>query len=198
MGEKIFTGESMRKKDARPPGYYWLSLFFVAGVAILTGYFIGLEKGSGEKEPFVTKKDAALRNDFPTVASESPAPKVTRSIEKLIMEKACSEGEDIRPTLNVTYHYAGYLLNAIGGRSYLFRRSIRFRLLVSYYCLLIIHDADRKGKNSYGIDIFPFIPQVREEMSLYPDFGFQEEYLAKLDGLLNYYSQRRKRNPHAD
>ena len=93
--------------------------------------------------------------------------------------------------MHVLYPYAGYLINSIGGRAYLFRRSPAFRLLVSYYCLLIVHEADKTGKNSYGIDIYPQVQMLREEMSYYNDFLFQKTYLDKLDDLSNYYAERR-------
>ncbi len=93
--------------------------------------------------------------------------------------------------MDVLYPYAGYLINSIGGRAYLFRRRVALRLLVSYYCLLIIHEADKNGKNSYGIDIFPQIAMLREEMSYHHDFYFQKTYIRKLDDLSNYYLKKR-------
>ena len=103
----------------------------------------------------------------------------------------CPDKERIKPSMNVLYPYAGYLINSIGGRAYLFRRRVALRLLISYYCLLIIHEADKTGKNSYGIDIFPQIAMVREEMRYHDDFYFQKAYLQKLDELSNYYLQKR-------
>ena len=292
----------MRKKESGRT-WYWLSLFVVAGAAILTGYYIGLEKGFELKEAFTIKRDSATNKASPTATPASPVPKVTIPIEKikrrmpfeldydcvqiergvreffqdldtrgyiqrldpkmdtyeifrilmrklsakppipagegndtsimtrnifhlsraldknelqmireiirneadtleidfnlffkwLMPDKECSDMRGIRPSFDVAYQYAGFLLNSIGGRSVLFRRSIRFRLLVSYYSLLIIHEADRKGKNSYGIDIFPYIHRIKQEMSLYPDFEFQEDYIQNLDELLSYYVQKRNR-----
>jgi len=109
----------------------------------------------------------------------------------LIMEGQCLDREGIRPSLDVKYQYAGFLLNTIGGRAYLFRRSLELRLLVSYYCLLIIHEADKRGKNSYGIDIFPIITEVKDEISIYPDFYFQKEYIDQLNLLERYYLEKR-------
>jgi len=290
----------MRKRESGRI-WYWLSLLVVAGAAILTGYYMGLEKGFELKEAFTINSDSATNKASPTAPPASPGQKVTipiegtkrrmpfeldydcvqvergvreffqeldtkgyvqrlnpkmdtyesfrvlmrklsanppipagegndtsimtrnifhlfRALDKnelrmireiirneedlleinlnlffkwLMPDKACSDTTGIRPSSDVVYHYAGFLLNSIGGRSYLFRRSIRFRLLVSYYSLLIIHEADRKGKNSYGIDIFPYIHQIKQEMSLYPDFDFQEDYIQNLDKLMSYYVQKR-------
>jgi hypothetical protein len=96
-----------------------------------------------------------------------------------------------RPTPEVLYEYAGFFLNTIGGRAYMFRRAPELRLLVSYYCLLIVHEADLAGKNNYGIDIFPYIEPLREEISQYTQLQFQAEYLERLETMDDYYSKRR-------
>lgn len=109
----------------------------------------------------------------------------------LMLGTRCPDPEGLRPPPEVLYKYAGYFLNTIGGRAYLFRRPSPLRLLVSYYSLLIIHEADKNGINNYGIDIFPFIASLKNDMSVYPNFLFQKEYLRKLDDLSDYYLQRR-------
>jgi hypothetical protein len=111
--------------------------------------------------------------------------------EWLTTGNRCPDKNRIKPSMNVLYPYAGYLINSIGGRAYLFRRRPALRLLVSYYCLLIVHEADKTGKNSYGIDIYPQVATLREEMSYHDDFLFQKTYLDTLDDLSNYYSERR-------
>lgn len=103
----------------------------------------------------------------------------------------CPDPEGVRPSQAMLYHYAGFFLNTIGGRAYLFRRPLRLRLLGTYYSLLIIHEADIEGRNLYGIDPFPYIAPLVKEIELYPDFRFRETYLAKLESLEKYYSQRR-------
>jgi hypothetical protein len=104
----------------------------------------------------------------------------------------CPDPEGVRPSMEMLYHYAGFFINTTGGRVCLFRRSSDIRLLVSYYCLLIINEADKKGGNSYGIDILPYIEPIREEILLHPHFHFQSEYINTLDGLQKYYQSRRK------
>jgi len=109
----------------------------------------------------------------------------------LMLGDRCPDREQIRPPLDVLYKYAGFFLNTIGGRAYLFRRPMGVRLLISYYCLLIIHEADKRGKNSYGIDIVPEIVPLAKEISIFPDFMFQSEYLHRLTKLQNYYLAKR-------
>lgn len=109
----------------------------------------------------------------------------------LLVGGQCPDPEGIRPSLEVLYQYAGFFLNTVGGRAYLFRRPTGLRLLVSYYALLIIHEADKRGKNSYGIDLFPEITPLLKEISNYPDLHFQNEYIHQLTRLQNYYLKKR-------
>lgn len=103
----------------------------------------------------------------------------------------CPDLDKARPSLDVLYPYAGFFLNTIGGRAYLFRRSTPVRLLISYYSLMIIHEADKRGDNTYGIDIFPEIRRLAREISVYPDFQLQNTYIQQLTELQNYYLERR-------
>ena len=104
----------------------------------------------------------------------------------------CPDPEGVRPSKDMLYKYAGFFINTTGGRACLFRRSSDIRLLVSYYCLLIINEADKKGGNSSGIDILPYIEPIREEILLHTHFQFQSEYINKLDSLKRYYQSKRK------
>ncbi len=109
----------------------------------------------------------------------------------LTVEGPLLKSEGLRPSLDVRYQYAGFFLNTIGGRAYLFRRSLGLRLLVSYYCLLIIHEADKEGRNTYGIDVLPTLLAVKSEIGNYPDFRYRDEYIRKLTTLEDYYLAKR-------
>jgi hypothetical protein len=109
----------------------------------------------------------------------------------LTLENRCPDPEGIRPSFDVLYHYAGFFLDTIGGRAYLSRRPMELRILLTYYSLLIIHEADKRGKNTYGVDIFPHIAPLVEEIKLYPDFKLKKEYLQKLNQMESYYLKRR-------
>ena len=104
----------------------------------------------------------------------------------------CPDPEGIRPSQSILYHYAGFLLNTIGGRSYLYRRPLGLRLLCAYYCLQILHDADRRGRNSYGIDVLPFIAPLSREIALYHDFRFKQTYLKNLEEMEKEYLRKRQ------
>lgn len=97
----------------------------------------------------------------------------------------------LRPSLAMAYPYAGYLLNTIGGRTYLLRRPSTVRVLLTYYSLLIVYQADKEGKNSYGIDLYPYVRALADEMTHYPDLQYQQEYMEKLDQIRQYYVSKR-------
>lgn len=108
----------------------------------------------------------------------------------LMLGDRCPNNENIRPPQDVIYRYAGFFLNTIGGRAYLFRRPVTLRLLFSYYCLRIINEADKNGLNNYGIDIYPEIGLLLEEIKNSPNLVFQEDYVLGLTQLQAYYRQK--------
>ncbi len=104
----------------------------------------------------------------------------------------CSQKEGLPPSLVTQYRYAGFLVNSIGGRAYLFRRKTRLRMLINYYCLLIIHEADKRRMNSFGIDIISYLEPLAEEIEDYQSLYFRKEYAGKLIDIKNYYLKKRK------
>ena len=110
----------------------------------------------------------------------------------LISSNKCGQHEGIPPTLDTLYRYAGFLVNSIGGRAYLFRRKTRLRLLLSYYSLLIIHEADKKKMNNFGVDIIHFLEPLAEEIENNQFLYFRKEYAGKLIDIKNYYLKKRK------
>jgi hypothetical protein len=110
----------------------------------------------------------------------------------LMSSDECGQKEGIPPTLDTLYRYAGFLVNSIGGRAYLFRRETRLRLLLYYYGLLIIHEADKKKMNNFGVDITPFLEPLAEEIENYQFLYFRKEYAGRLINLKDYYVKKRK------
>jgi hypothetical protein len=109
----------------------------------------------------------------------------------LMSGDTCGRSNGLPPPFNVTYRYAGYLINSIGGRAYLFRRDTRLRLLSTYYCVLIVHEADKRKSNTFGIDVTPFLEPLAEEIENYSLLYFRREYAGKLIDLKNYYQKKR-------
>ena len=104
----------------------------------------------------------------------------------------CDQKEGLPPSIDTLYRYAGFLINSIGGRAYLFRRETRLSLLINYYCILIIHEADKKLMNSFGINITPFLEPLAEDIENYQLLYFRKEYTGKLIDIKNYYLKKRK------
>ena len=92
-----------------------------------------------------------------------------------------------RPPLPILYEYASYFLNTLGGRSYLLRRDSRIRILTTYYCVLIIDQANDKKLNSNGIDIRPHIELTYEDIKNQIGLIHQKQYLMKLNDLKKKY-----------
>ncbi len=89
--------------------------------------------------------------------------------------------------LEKVYEYAGFFLNTMGGRSYLFRRDSRSRLLVNYYSILIVASANKKGLNRHGIDLSLLIPQLIQEIESTSQLIYKENYLDQLYTLMETY-----------
>lgn len=86
------------------------------------------------------------------------------------------------------YQYAGFFLNTMGGRLYLFRRDSMSRMVVIYYAILTIDQANREGRNKYGIDIGPAIERLIGEIeSSNIDLRLRDHYLETLYGLEERY-----------
>ena len=109
----------------------------------------------------------------------------------LVSGGQCTKKGGLPPSSDTLYRYAGFFVNSIGGRAYLFRRETRLRLLLSYYSLLIVHEADKKKMNSFGIDISPFLEPLAEEIENFQLLYFRREYAGKLIDLNNYYIRKR-------
>lgn len=109
----------------------------------------------------------------------------------ITLDDRCPDPESLRPSLSVRYQYAGFFLNTTGGRAYLYRRTQGLRLLASFYCLLIVHDADKNGENLYGLDVVPYIAPLKEEIGRFSEFDFKREYLEELNRIEDFYNKRR-------
>lgn len=113
---------------------------------------------------------------------------VASELYQWIAYGSCSnERFDFDCPLNKAYEYAGFFLNTMGGRSYLFRRDSRSRLLVNYYSILIVAGAIEQGLNRHGIDISLLIPQLIQEIEATNQLIYKENYLDQLYGLLEEY-----------
>ncbi len=86
------------------------------------------------------------------------------------------------------YLYSGFFLNTMGGRLYLFRRDSMSRMVVNFYAIVTVENANRQGRNQYGIDIKSAIDSLIEEIeSSKIDLKMREYYLDTLYDLKEKY-----------
>ncbi len=98
--------------------------------------------------------------------------------------------DTIQVPFSTAYEYSVFFLNTIGGRSYLFRREAKVRLLINYYALLLIDEAGSRNLNTHGTDISSLIQPLIREIEATNQLARKEEYLAKLRGLAERHPLR--------
>jgi hypothetical protein len=99
----------------------------------------------------------------------------------------CDEAHVACPSLAVLYQYAGFFLNTLAGKSYLLRRDSKVRVLVSYYCVLILDRANKEMVNRDGIDIRHFIYYLFKDISNQKGLVHKKAYLDRLNSLRQRY-----------
>lgn len=86
------------------------------------------------------------------------------------------------------YEYACFFLNTMGGRLYLFRRDSLSRMVVTYYAILLVDQANREDNNRHGIALGPTIDSLIAEMEAGGSaLRRTESYLDKLYDLKERY-----------
>ncbi len=90
-------------------------------------------------------------------------------------------------TREMMYDYAGFFLQSMGGRSYMFRRESGIRMLTLYYSLLVLDQANRDGLNVEGIDIGPPIKALIREIRYSRRLSERRQYLETLREIQGRY-----------
>ncbi len=98
----------------------------------------------------------------------------------------CSNGLN-QSNLEALYPYACFLLNTLGGRSYMLRRDGRIRTLLNYYALLTLDMANDAKRNSFGIDIRPHLEYLLFEINNQKGLVYRQQYLSRINGLISKY-----------
>ena len=94
----------------------------------------------------------------------------------------------LRVPPNALYEYAGFFLNTMGGRLYLFRRDPVTRMTVTYYGILIIDKANREANNRDGIQIKQAVDSLIADIEGGGNqLRLKERYLDKLYELKEKY-----------
>ncbi len=102
-----------------------------------------------------------------------------------------NEMGDLRPSTHLQYQVSAFLTNTIGGRGYLYRRTPGTRMIVMYYCVQVLYEADVSNNNSFGIDVFQMVRDLKSELVHYSYLQYHENYLKKLEDMEAYYLTRR-------
>lgn len=95
----------------------------------------------------------------------------------------CDPAASPCPSLETLYEYAGFFLNTLAGKSYLLRRDSKVRVLVTYYSVLILEQANQEMLNRHGIDIRPFAYPLFEEIQNQKGLIYKKQYMMKLQEL---------------
>jgi hypothetical protein len=100
----------------------------------------------------------------------------------------CKGGIKGRPSLKIMYEYTAFFLNTLAGKSYLFRRDSKVRILTTYYSILALDLANQETLNRYGIDIRPFINRSIQDIRNQQGLLFKKRYLDTLEQLKKDYT----------
>ena len=96
---------------------------------------------------------------------------------------------EIKTSDRVLYDYAAFFLTTLSGKSYLWRRDAKTRIIVTYYAILIVDRANRENLNRYNIDILPPISHLKEDLLNYKGLNRRNEYVDRLKVLEEEYSR---------
>ena len=107
----------------------------------------------------------------------------------LTQQPSCLEKHfNLSVTPESVYLYSGFFLNTMGGRLYLFRRDSMSRMVVNFYAILAIENANRQGRNKYGIEIKSSVDGLIDEIeSSKIDLKMRDYYLDTLYDLKEKY-----------
>ncbi|HTZ39830.1 MAG TPA: hypothetical protein VMB77_06720 [Syntrophales bacterium] len=94
-----------------------------------------------------------------------------------------TKSPEIRMTQQELYLYAAFFLNTLSGKSYLWRRDSKTRILVTYYSVLVVDRANRDKMNRYNVDIAPAVAQLKDDLVNYRNLTYRGLYLKKLKAL---------------
>lgn len=134
------------------------------------------------------KKHIKLVKEILSNESDMLEPAMSIFFSYLFDKDRCRDDVKIRLPFETLYTYSGFFLNTLGGRSYLFRRDSKLRILTSYYCVRILDRANVEKLNPHGIDIRPHlrfsILDIRGHMGLM----YQQQYLSILENIEKRYS----------
>jgi hypothetical protein len=106
----------------------------------------------------------------------------------LVSNPECSTSSYGDVDKDALYEYACFFLNTMGGRLYLFRRDSLSRMVVTYYAILLVDEANIQNNNHHGISLRPVVDMLLNEMETTgSSLKKSETYLNKLYNLKEKY-----------
>jgi|GEM_PF-1527166 len=127
------------------------------------------------------KKDTLLLREVLLKEGELLESSLAVFYQAVTLQDTCrADGSVMRVPLKEVYPYAVFFLNTLGGTAYLMRRDSRARMLIQYYCILILDQANRHGLNSLGLDIRPAIDLLTQDLKGAANLVRKEEYIETL------------------
>ena len=101
----------------------------------------------------------------------------------------CEDSQKIFPSFGVLYNYAHFFWKTLGGKAYIFRLDTKSKILLMYYTTMIIHEANLREMNKFGVDIRPQIEKLENELSNYSELSYIGKYLYELSKIKKNYAQ---------
>ncbi len=103
---------------------------------------------------------------------------------------AQGEKAGVQIPLSGAYEYAAFLLNTLGGSSYLIRRDSRVRMLSQYYALRILDTAEQRRLNKWGLDIRRPLDNLISDMQGTSTLVQKRTYLRTLRTMQKRYAEQ--------
>lgn len=178
-GTYLYYRNSLSELKKNPPEYSGTSPEVLALLRSMSHFYRVLGKNG-----------TSLVRDILVNEPEVIEPGLALLFEQLSTANDCNNETDAVPTIKTCYEYAHFFLNTIAGKSYLLRRSSKHRILVTYYSLLIIDQANKQTLNHYGFDISPRIDLLYSDIKNHRDLMFRDKYLESLNKISGGVSVR--------
>jgi len=105
---------------------------------------------------------------------------------------------EIKTSDKVLYDYAAFFLTTLSGKSYLWQRDAKTRIIVTYYAILTIDRANRENINRHNVDILPSISLLKEDLLNYRGLNRRNEYIDRLKALEEEYTAENGRGREVD
>jgi hypothetical protein len=96
---------------------------------------------------------------------------------------------EIKTSDRALYDYAAFFLTTLSGKSYLWQRDAKTRIIVTYYAILTIDRANRENINRHNVDILPSISLLKEDLLNYRGINRRNEYIDRLKALEEEYGR---------